>query len=107
MVLGQRLQQGLLDGEVLADGARALADPALVVLLVPCVDPGVELGQGGDFGDGDQVVAAESSDLALDATLLVGAVDAGPAVEDLQANPGAERGPSLGLHAGARVKPRP
>src|SRR5258708_5292977 len=30
----------------------------------------------------------------------MGAVDAGPAVEDLHAGPGAERGPSLGLHAG-------
>jgi hypothetical protein len=29
------------------------------------------------------VVAAEVADLALDAALLVGALDAGPAVEDL------------------------
>lgn len=38
VVLGQRLQKGFLDGEELADGSRALAGPALVVLPVPCVD---------------------------------------------------------------------
>lgn len=38
--------------------------------------------RGATFGDGNQVVAAESADLALDATLLVGTLDARLAGED-------------------------
>lgn len=34
--VGQRLQEGLFDGEVLADGARPYPDAAAVVLFIPC-----------------------------------------------------------------------
>jgi hypothetical protein len=44
-------------------------------------DPRVQLRQGVHFRDRDQVVAAEVADLALDAALLVRALDAGLAVE--------------------------
>ncbi|MEU9035357.1 hypothetical protein AB0D45_10725 [Streptomyces sp. NPDC048352] len=65
-LLRQGHQQRLLGSEVLADGARTGADAAGVVLVVPPVDHRVELGERVDFGDGDQVVAAEPADLALD-----------------------------------------
>ncbi|MEV5204630.1 hypothetical protein [Streptomyces sp. NPDC053720] len=83
-LLRQGRQQWLLSREVLADGGGTGPDAAGVVLLAPPVDHGVELGKRVDFGDRDQVVAAEPADLALDSALLVGAADAGLAVEGFQ-----------------------
>lgn len=73
-------QQRLLGREVLANGAGTGPDSAGVVLLVPPVDPCVELSERVDVGDGDQVVAAAPADLALDSALFVGAADTGLAV---------------------------
>ena len=50
------------------------------------LDALVQLRQGVDLGNGDQVVAAEASALVLDAALLVGALDARPAVERVEAD---------------------
>lgn len=97
----QRRQERLLGREVLTDRVRAGADPAGVILLVPPVDHLVEFGEGGHFGDGDQVVAAEPADLALDSALLMGAADAGLAVERIQAVVGAEGSPAFGFDAAA------
>ena len=52
-----------------------------------------------DLGDRDQMVAAEPAALALDAALLVGALDAGMAVERLEAVVGPERHPAGRLGA--------
>jgi hypothetical protein len=63
---GQRPQQGLFECERLADGVGARPDPPAIVVDVPRLDHGIELGQGGDLGDRDQMVAAKPADLALD-----------------------------------------
>lgn len=97
-LLRQRRQQRLLGREVLADGSGPGPDSAGVVLLVPPVDHRVELGERVDFRDRDEVVAAEPADLALDSALLVGAADAGLAVERFQAVVRAEGGPAFGFH---------
>ncbi|MFJ4982112.1 hypothetical protein ACIP6X_43705 [Streptomyces coeruleorubidus] len=70
MVLRQRLQQGFFDGEVLGDGARALADPPLVALLDPRIDVGVELGRVMTSGTGTTVVAAELAGFTFDGPLF-------------------------------------
>jgi hypothetical protein len=50
---GQRQQVRPLCGEVLADGADAMADPAGVIGGVGGLQLLVELADGGDHGDGD------------------------------------------------------
>lgn len=50
-----------------------------------------------DLGDGDQVVASEPPHLTFDAALLVGAGDAGLAIERLEPVMRAERGPTVSL----------
>ena len=60
-----------------------------------------------DLRDRDQVVAAEPADLALDAALLVGALDAGLAVERVEPVVRPERDPPVGLDPGpAEQHPR-
>jgi hypothetical protein len=54
---------------------------------VPLLDQLVQLRQRLDLRHWHDVVAAEVADLALNATLLVGALDAGPAVEALDPEP--------------------
>ncbi|MCT2544071.1 hypothetical protein N0O83_14690 [Streptomyces atratus] len=85
-LLRQRHQQRLFEREVLGDGPGPGANPAGVVLPVPLLDHLVQLGERGDLGDRDEVVAAEVADLPLDAALLVGAFDAWAAVEALDAD---------------------
>src|SRR5580692_7162230 len=46
------------------------------------------------------LVAAEPADLALHAALLMGALQAGLAIEGIQAGPGPEGGPPVSLHPG-------
>jgi hypothetical protein len=48
----QRAHQGSLVGENVADGATALADPALLVAGIPATDLRVELGEGIDLRHG-------------------------------------------------------
>ena len=67
----------------------------------PHLDLLVELVEGVDLGHGDQVVAAEPPDLALDPALLVGAVDAGLAVERVEAVVRAEQHPPVVLVPGS------
>jgi len=76
----------------------SIAAPAPLVLLVPGVEQRVQLGYGAHPGNRDQVVAAEPADLALHAALLMGPLQAGLAVEGIQAGPGPEGGPPVGLH---------
>ena len=85
--------------EVLADGGRPVGDPPGVVSPVGGVNPGVELGQAGHPSGRDQVVAAEAAALALDAALLVAALDAGDAVERVEAVVAPEGHPALRLPA--------
>ncbi|OEJ23033.1 hypothetical protein AR457_38205 [Streptomyces agglomeratus] len=68
----QRVQQRPLGCEILADRAGPGPDPPDVVSFVPPLYHLVELGEGVDFRDGDEVVSAEPADLALDPALLVG-----------------------------------
>ena len=70
------------------------ADPAVVVGGVDALDHLVQLRQGGDLRDRDQVVAAEPADLALHAALLMSAVDAGHAVERVETQVRAEQRPT-------------
>ncbi|MFF2066970.1 hypothetical protein ACFVWZ_35200, partial [Streptomyces sp. NPDC058200] len=71
------------------------------VVQVPLVDHLVQLGEGVDFRDRGEVVAAEVADHPFDAALLVGAFDAGAAVEALDVEVRAEGDPPVGLHPGA------
>jgi hypothetical protein len=75
---------GQLEREVLTHGAAAVADAAGVIGGVRSLEVLVELGEGGDHGDGDQVAAAEPATLTLHPTLLVGALDAGLAEERVE-----------------------
>ena len=68
-----------------------------VVGFVPGVDHSVELGEGVDFWDGDEVVASEPADLPLDAALLVRTLDSGLAIEGFDAVVGTDGGPPVGL----------
>ena len=95
----QRCQVGQLGVVVLPDRVGVAGDAAGVVVVLPGADLVVEFVQGGDFGHGGEVVAAEPSDLALDAAFLVGAVDAGLAVERVEAVVGAEQHPAFVLVA--------
>jgi hypothetical protein len=52
--------------EVLLDGAHPPPDAPSLILPVPVVDPGIELGQAVHFGHWHQMVATEVSDVALD-----------------------------------------
>ncbi|MER8034929.1 hypothetical protein [Streptomyces hydrogenans] len=67
--------------EVEADGRGPVVDVADVLVHLDLLDPRVQIGQRVDVGDRDQVRAAEPAALVLDPALLVGALDAGPAVE--------------------------
>ena len=87
----QRCQVGQLGVVVLPDRVGVAGDAAGVVVVLPGADLVVEFVQGGDSGHGGEVFAAEPSDLALDAAFLVGAVDAGLAVERVEAVVGAEQ----------------
>lgn len=86
-ILRERCQQQLFRREVLPDRAGPGPGATAVVLLVPPVDHGVERCERVDFGNGDEVVAAEPAGLALGSAFLVGAADAGLAVEGLQPEP--------------------
>ena len=97
----QRPQHGLFGGEVVADQRGPLPDPAVIILDVTLGEVGVQLGEGVDFGHGDGVGAAEPASLTLDAALLVGAFDTGPAVEHIKAVVGAEQHPPVRLESGA------
>ncbi|STD12644.1 Uncharacterised protein [Dermatophilus congolensis] len=95
----QRCQVGQFGVVVLPDRVDVSGDAAGVVVDFPGADLVVEFVQGGDFGHGGEVVAAEPADLALDATFLVGAVDAWLAVERVEAVVGAEQHPAFVLVA--------
>lgn len=79
------------------DRAGAGPDPPGVVGFVPGVDHSVELGEGVDFWDGDEVVASEPADLPLDAAFLVRTLDSGLAIEGFDAVVGTDSGPPVGL----------
>lgn len=70
-----------------------------VLRRLDLLDRGVQLGQRVDVGDRDQVRAAEPAALVLDATLLVAAFLAGPAVEGVEAVVRAAGHPTLRLHS--------
>ena len=59
----------------------------------------VELCQGGDLRDRDEVAAPEAADLALHTALLVRALDAGAAEERVEPVMAAQRGEPFGLGA--------
>src|SRR5580658_9169094 len=91
---------GASSGLSVAKNSPAVRVPAFLILLVPDVEQRVQLGYGADLGNRDQVVAAEPADLALHAALLMGALQAGLAIEGIQAGPGPEGGPPVSLHPG-------
>jgi hypothetical protein len=101
---GQGPQVGLLCREVVADGAGAMADPAGVIGGVGGLQLLVELTDGGDHGDGDQVPSAEAAALTLHPTLLVGAALAGQAEERVEAVVAAQRDEPLVLDAVAALQ---
>jgi len=80
----QRPKVGLLGGEVLTHGAGAMADAAGVIGGARSSQVLVELGEGGDHRDRDQVAAAEPATLTLHPTLLVGALQARLAEERVE-----------------------
>ncbi|WTL37220.1 hypothetical protein OG244_02425 [Streptomyces brevispora] len=106
-LLGQRHQQWSFEREVLGDRLGPGADAAGVVLPVPPLDHLVQLGERGDLGDGNEVVAAEVADHPFDSALLVGAFDAGPAVEALDAEVRAEGDPPVGLDSSPALPQHP
>ena len=69
----------------------------MLVVDVPGVDHRVQLRDGVDLRERDEVVAAVPPDLAFDPALLVRPLDAGLAVERVEAVVGAERGPTFCL----------
>jgi hypothetical protein len=75
----------------------AVADPAVLVLVVSGLKELVELGDRVHDRHRDRVGAAEPATLTLHAALLVGAVDAGLAVERVETTGGAERDQAVGL----------
>ena len=70
----KRPQKRRLARERLADSLTTAADGAAEVGRAGGEEAGVQLGEVGELGDRDEVVAAEAADLALDAALLVGAL---------------------------------
>ena len=96
---GQRAQPRALGRPRLADRLAASDDPPAQVRLAAREQQRVELGQVRDRRDGDQVVAAEAPDLALDATLLVRALDARRGELRHEQVVRAQRDEPVGLHA--------
>jgi hypothetical protein len=94
----------LLCREVLTDGAGAMADPAGVIGGVGSLQLLVELADGGDHRDRDQVPAAEAAALTLHPTLLVGAALAGQAEERVEAVVAAQGDEPLVLDAVAALQ---
>jgi len=90
----QRPQQRLLEGEVLRDAQRPVADPTPIVGEVIGLEELVQLGHRLDLGDRDQVVAAEPAALTLDPALLMSALHAGVTVERIEAVVRPERDPA-------------
>lgn len=68
-----------LGGERRLDGDRPPGDYPPVVDQITGSDQLVQRRQGVDFWDRDEVTSAEAADLALDAAVLVHALDAGAA----------------------------
>jgi len=100
-LVGQRHQQRLFECEALRDRLGPGPDAAGIVLLVPLFDHLVQLGERGDLGDGNEVIAAEVADHPFDPALLVGPFDARPAVETFNAEVRTEGDPPVG------IRPRP
>ncbi|MED7927771.1 hypothetical protein SMD20_26160 [Nonomuraea sp. LP-02] len=92
---GQRLQQRLLQCEVLSDRPCAGADLALVILDIPLLDQVIELADGGDIRHGDEMVAAEPADLAFNPDLLMRAFLTWPAIEGVQPEVGSKGQPAF------------
>ena len=82
------------------DRVQATTDPPVLVGGLPRLDLLVQLVKRIDLRHGDQVVAAEPPDRALDAALLMGALDAGLAVERVKAVVRPEQHPPVVLVAG-------
>lgn len=74
-------------GEVLADGTNPHPDPPCLLRPLELREAGVELIQGVDPRHRRQIVAAPVTDLALHASLLVGAAKSRLAVERSDAEP--------------------
>ncbi len=81
----QRTQPGQLPHSGGPDGLGAPGDPPGVVGGIGGGHDRVELGQGGDRRQRDEVTAAEPADLALDPALLMGALNPGLAEEAVEA----------------------
>ncbi len=94
----------MLCGQHLADRLVAAGDPPAQVGLAGRLDQCVQLGQAGDLGDGDQVISAKASDLALDPALLVGAGDPRPAEERGVEVVGAHRDEAVGFLSAATAE---
>ena len=82
---GQRCQEGLLGGEVLADGADSVVDPPVIVQGFPFTDAVVEIIQRPSSRHGREPVTPEPAHLALDSAFLVRSVYPGLAVEGVEA----------------------
>jgi hypothetical protein len=80
--LGQDAQCGQLVGELLADGGVVAEDvPGIVAFICEC-DELVQLCQGANGWQRDEMTPAETPDLAFDATLLVRSLLPGDAEEE-------------------------
>ncbi len=99
-LIRQRPQQQLFEREVLRDRLGPGPDAAGIVLPVPLLDHLIQLGERGDLGDRNEVVAAEVADLSLDPAFLMGALDARPAVEAFDTEVRLEGDPPIRLHPG-------
>jgi len=92
----QRPQQFTLEGPVVPDTHRSVADAPPVIGVVPFFDQRVELVDRDHHRHRDAVVAAEPAALTLDAALLVTALMSGQAVEGVEAVGRAERVAHIG-----------
>lgn len=67
------------------DGVRSCSDPAVLVGEIPRIDEPVQFRDRVDFNDRDKMVAAKPADVTLDSAFLVRTLDAGLAVERVDA----------------------
>jgi hypothetical protein len=80
----QRCEQRRLHGEGFPDRLHTPTDVTVVVFRHRRGDERVEVIEGGQGGDRDEVAAAEPADLTLHPTLLMGAVDPWQAEERVE-----------------------
>ncbi len=97
----QRAQKRRLPLKRLAHRFATAADRAAQVETEGGSEAGVQLGEVGDLGDGDEVVAAKAPDLTLHAALLMGALLAAAGELRGEQVVGAQRHEAVRLHPAA------